>query len=281
MTDYHAIFSAESKVYHKWQSILLAHTHKQVQQPGSLICLLSGQEDPDFLDGYSQGQIVTSRIASYNVVNRDHFAGYNKNSSFCDYVTRTPTGNRVYLLLDPDMVFTRSWEPTLETGEEIGELVGYMDPDQESGKSVVRRYARRHADRVQAVGFPLVMRESALREIMDRWHLLTEVLRGDRWVREKLNWVTDMWAFSIACAEFEVRFRLGRNCSFTIDGDTDKPLIHYTYSSRSPSGYHFDKRSYTPWNPLPKLRSDVPAAGRQFHEIFDDFLKDKRGTSLR
>ncbi len=276
MQEYHALFSAETKPYFKWQSVLLAHTHKQVQQPGSLICLLSGQEDPGFLDGYSQGQIFPVRLVTYNAVNKDHFPGYNKDSALIDYLTKVPPGDRIYLLLDPDMVFTRSWVPTLETGEEIGELVGYMDPTKDPGKAVIKRYARRHGDQVQAVGFPLVMRESALREITDRWHILTEVLRGDLWVREKLNWVTDMWSFSIACAEAGVRFRLERNCSFTLDQETDRPLLHYTYSTHSRSGYHWDKRNYTPWNPLPPLKPDVPGAGRQFHEILDKFLKDRK-----
>src|SRR4051812_6307088 len=124
--DYHAIFSAESSAYQKWQSVLLAHTHKQVQQPGSLICLLAGQEDPGFFDGYSQGQIFPTRIASYHAINKDHFVGYNKNSSFLDYFTKTPVGDRVYLFLDPDMIFTRAWVPPLVAGEERGELTGYM-----------------------------------------------------------------------------------------------------------------------------------------------------------
>src|SRR3954469_2297085 len=115
MNNYHTIFSAESKLYMKWQSILLAYNHEQVQQPGSLTCLLSGQEDPGFLGGYP-GQIFPVRLATYNAVNRDHFAGYNRNAGFLEYLTKTLPGDQVYIMLDPDMVFTRAWAPTLSTG---------------------------------------------------------------------------------------------------------------------------------------------------------------------
>jgi hypothetical protein len=276
MHDYHAIFSAESNLYQKWQSILLTYTHKQVQQPGSLICLLSGREDPGFLDGHNHCQIIPSRLVSYNPVTKDHYVCYNRETAILDYLSKTTPGDRVYLILDPDMVFTKPWTPTLDTSEEVGELTWYMDPNQEPGRSVIRRYARKNPSHVQSVGWPVAMRESALRAVMDRWHLLTETLRGDPWSREKVNWVTDMWSFSIACAECGVRFRLERNASFPGDEETDRSLVHYTYATESRSGYRWDKRCYTAWDPLPPLKPDVPAAGKQLHKILNTFLKDRK-----
>jgi hypothetical protein len=240
-----------------------------VVQEGPLTALASVREGTALKD-YGI-EVVPTRWMSRHPITKDFYPPYNKPASFCDYFTTVPCRGEVLLLLDPDMVFVSPW--VVDGPEPVAESTSYMDP-KTSGKNIIRRHCKRNAGQVQPVGFPLIIPEQELRAIVDRWYILTEEMRDDKFTRKEAEWVTEMWGFSIAAAECGVRFREERRCSFSNENMHEGHcLIHFTYPTTSRSGYMWDKRKYRPWDPLPELKLDVPTAGKVLHGIIEEYRK--------
>lgn len=268
-----SIISAEDNPYQIWQLKLLSYTHQRVGQSGPLVFLLATPNKESSLDLGNHSQVIPSRLLSKHPVTGDFYPPYNKPASLLDYLSSVPPSDHIYLLLDPDMIFVSSWDPDLIKDRPIGEDTLYMNPYKDPGPFLIPRYCRRNHHLVQPLGFPIVIHDHLLRDIVDRWYLLTENMRSDVSTRSKAGWVSEMWAFTIACAEAGLVFQVQRNCSFSHDRQLNRPLIHYTYQTKSPSGYLWNKRNYTPWNSLPKLRHDVPESGKILHHILEEYIK--------
>jgi hypothetical protein len=259
--------SFEPGLYQDWQVELLAYTHRKVGQEGSLTALASVRGGVA-LKNYGI-EVIRTRWMAKHPLTRDHYPPYNKPASFCDYFSIEPYRGEMLLLVDPDMVFVNLWDH--KEGAMVAEETDYMNPVR-CGMNVIKRHCKRNADKVQPIGFPLIISEEALRAIVDRWYILTEEMRDDRFTRKEINWVCEMWAFSVAAAECGVSFRMERRCSFSNGNlNPSHSLIHYTYPTTSRSGFFWDKRRYRPWNPMPELKGDVPTAGKILHQIIEEY----------
>jgi hypothetical protein len=261
------VVSFEPGVYQDWQIELLAYTHRKVGQEGPLTALASVKSGARLKD-YGI-EVIRTRWMSRHPLTKDDYAPYNKAASFCDYFNVTPYRGEILLLVDPDMVFIRPWDR--KGDEQVAEATQYMDPIK-CGRNVIKRHCKRNPEKVQPIGFPLIIHEENLRAITDRWYILTEEMRGDKFTRKDVGWVCEMWGFSVAAAECGVEFKVERRCSFSNEAlNPSHSLIHYTYATTSRSGYHFDKRHYRAWNPMPLLKSDVPTAGVALHQIIEEY----------
>lgn len=246
---------------------LLAYTHRKVGQEGPLTALASVKGGVVLKD-YGI-EVIRTRWMSRHPLTKDFYPGYNKTSSLCDYFNMVPYRGEMLLLLDPDMVFVKPWDRNGNAS--VAEEISYMHPVR-CGRNIIKRHCKRNAEKVQPIGWPLIISEEELRVIADRWYVLTEEMRGNKFTLKEANWVTDMWAFSIVAAECDISFSVERRCSFSNDNlDTNHSLIHYTYPTSSKSGFHWDKRQYRPWSPMPTLRPDVPTAGQVLHQIIEEY----------
>jgi hypothetical protein len=258
--------SFEPGNYQDWQVELLAYTHRKVGQEGPLTALASVKSGAKLKD-YGI-EVIRTRWMSKHPLTKDHYPPYNKPASFCDYFSITPYRGEMLLLVDPDMVFVKPWDHSGDVS--VAEETAYMRP--ECGRNVIKRHCKRNADKVQPVGFPLIIAEEEFRSITDRWYILTEEMRGNKLTCKEVNWVVEMWAFSVAAAECGISFQVERRCSFSNENlNPSHSLIHYTYPTTSKSGFLWDKRQYKPWSPMPKLKSDVPTAGETLHQIIEEY----------
>jgi len=261
------IVSFEPGRYQDWQVELLAHTHRRVGQEGPLTALASVRNGTALKD-YGI-EVIPTRWMSRHPITKDHYPPYNKPASFCDYFTMVPSRGEMLLLVDPDMVFVGPWNRN--GAAPVAEETSYMHPVK-CGRNVIKRHCRRNASQVQPIGFPLIIQEEALRSITDRWYILTEEMRDDKFTRREVNWVCEMWAFSVAAAECGILFEVERRCSFSNEHlHPGHCLVHYTYPTTSRSGFHWDKRSYKPWSPMPELRPDVPTAYQALHQLVEEY----------
>jgi hypothetical protein len=261
------VVSFEPGDYQSWQVELLAYTHRRVGQEGPLTALASVKDGVP-LKNYGI-EVIQTRWMSKHPLTKDVYPPYNKPASFCDYFNAVPYRGEMLLLVDPDMVFVKPWDCNGDVF--VAEATSYMDPIK-CGKNVIKRHCKRNSDKVQPIGFPLIISEEALRSITDRWYILTEEMRDNKATRKEVSWIQEMWAFSIAAAECGIEFMVERRCSFTNDDlNPDHCLLHYTYPTVSKSGFHFDKRQYKAWSPMPKLRLDVPTAGVALHQIIEEY----------
>jgi hypothetical protein len=266
--DVRTIVSFEPGSYQDWQVELLAHTHRQVGQEGSITALASVRTGAVLKKDYGI-EIIRTRWMSRHPLTKDHYPPYNKPASFCDYFNMVPYRGEMLLLVDPDMVFVKPWDR--HGDDPVAEDTLYMHPVQ-CGRNVIKRHCRRNPGKVQSIGFPLIISEEAMRSMVDRWYILTEEMRDNKFTRKEVNWVCEMWAFSIAAAECGVEFKVERRCSFSNENlDPSHSLIHYTYQTTSRSGYWWDKRHYKPWTDMPALRPDVPTGGQVLHQIIQNY----------
>ena len=265
--DVRTVVSFEPGMYQDWQIELLAHTHRKVGQEGSLTALAS-VKDGIALKDYGI-EVIRTRWMSKHPLTKDHYPPYNKPASFCDYFNTVPYRGEMLLLLDPDMVFLKPWDRNGDAN--VAEETSYMHPVN-CGKNVVKRHCKRNADKVQSIGFPLIISEEELRAVADRWYILTEEMRSNRITHKEVDWVCEMWAFSVAAAECGVEFKVERRCSFSNEHlNSDHCLVHYTYPTTSKLGFLWDKRKYKPWTPMPKLRPDVPTGGQAMHQLIEEY----------
>jgi hydroxyproline O-arabinosyltransferase len=278
-TEYHRMIilvSADDSVYQRWQLELLAYTYFQVKQSGSLLYLISTHEKdlPKFAAGVT---VLPSRLLSHHPVSGDHYPPYNKPSAICAYLSHVDSSDsQVYLLLDPDMILVRPWFPDLGSGLPVGEYTSYMNPATPAARLIIQRHCRRNQHKIQPIGYPVVIQDHALREISDRWYILTEEMRADSRTRAMAGWVCEMWAFAVASAEVGIGYSMEHNSSFLHDPDLNRPVIHYTYDLTSSSGFYWGKRHYQPWDVLPPLREDLPGSGVIFHRVFSKFLQSRK-----
>jgi hypothetical protein len=271
--DVRTIVSFEPGDYQDWQVALLVHTHRRVAQEGHLTALASVKTGSALRD-YDGIEVVPTRWMSRHPLTKDSYPPYNKPASFCDYFTSVPCRDELLLLVDPDMVFVKPWNR--DGDDPVAEATSYMDPVAR-GKNIIKRHCKRNSDKVQPIGFPLIIPEQELRSIVDRWYVLTEEMRDDRLTRKEAGWVCEMWSFSVAAAECGVSFRVERRCSFSNENlHPDSCLIHYTYPTSSRSGFQWDKRGYRAWNPMPPLKDDVPTGGRVLHELIEEYRMSQR-----
>ena len=263
------LVSFEPGDYQSWQMELLAYTHRRVGQEGPMTALASVRGGA-VLKNYDGIEVIRTRWMSRHPLTKDHYPIYNKTASLCDYFSSTPERDEMLLLLDPDMVFVKTWN--LDGSDPVAEEINYMNPASPGGKSVIKRHCRRNAEKVQSIGYPLIIHERELRTIADRWHVLLEEMRNDKFTRKAVNWVCDMWAFNVAAAECGISFRVEKRCSFSNeDIRPDHCLVHYTYPTSSRSGFLWDKRQYRPWTPMPELKPDVPTGGQVLHQIIETY----------
>jgi hypothetical protein len=261
------LVSFEPGDYQSWQVELLAHTHRTVGQEGPLTALASVKSGVKLKD-YGI-EVIPTRWMSTHPVTKDQYPMYNKTASLCDYFNLVPCRDEMLLLLDPDMVLVGHWQCDDRTP--IAEKISYMETDKNKHR-IIRRHCKRNSDKVQPIGYPLIIHEEELRVIADRWYVLLEEMRADRLTRREAPWITDMHSFNIAAAECGVEFKMERRCSFANDRlDQNHCLLHYTYPITSRLGFHWDKRTYKAWSPMPKLKPDVPTAGVALHQIIEEY----------
>jgi hypothetical protein len=267
--DIRTMVSFEPGRYQDWQIELLTYTHCKVGQEGFLTALASVKDGVELKD-YGI-EVIRTRWMSRHPLTKDDYSPYNKPASFCDYFNIVPYRGEMLLLVDPDMVFVKPWNCNEDVN--VAEETSYMHPVQ-CGKRIIQRHCKRNPDKVQPIGFPLIISEEELRAIVDRWYILTEEMRSDRLTHKEGGWVCEMWAFSVAAAECGVSFNVERRCSFSNeDLNLGHSLIHYTYSTTSRSGFLWDKRHYKPWTEMPTLRDDVPTAGVVLHHIIEEYRR--------
>jgi hypothetical protein len=266
------ITSFEVGEYQNWQMELLYYSYQVCRQPGLftvLASLKSGVQLPKFPDGI---EVIPTRWVTKNVITGDRYPPYNKPASFCDYFSARTPQDEYLLLLDPDMVFVRAWSAPFDPPVPVAEDTGYMDPSSRVGKRIIARHCQKNKEAVQPIGFPILIHEHQLRWIVDRWHILTEEMRQSKETVEDATWICEMWAFSVAAAEAGVRFNMGRKCTFS--NDDLKPshnLIHYTYPTKSRSGFVWDKRKYHPWDKQPPIKQDVASSGVFLYNLIEEY----------
>jgi peptidyl serine alpha-galactosyltransferase len=268
----HTVFSTDGSLYQRWQADLLAYTHRKANQPGPLTWLYSASDPPPAFDG----QVFQTRAFSPHPVTNDHYPPYNRIGALSEWLAQSPPEEETLLLLDPDCVFITACDETVDRGHPIAHPILSMDVFNESHPELLKRYGYR-ADQLQGVGVPMLIHRDDLKALMPLYMEKTEVLRADPECREEIGWMSDMWGWAFAAADLGLRHERRELSRWQMDHVTDLPFIHYCYSSASAqTDWHWDKRRYEPWTPVPQPPPDVSRASVTLISVLNELAEIRR-----
>lgn len=252
--DLYVIYSIGDEERQEWPAELLDYSFRRSGQKGTLIRLVSGghreeAEIPLTPNGYTlvTPQFypelrwpVVNKVASLDLLMRK------LGRAFCQR-----NAESVLLFLDPDMIFTHSWDPQglVSRGKAFGQRwIGYGKP-----------YCERSTDSVEwcpPSGEPCLMYPFAI-TVADMEPLapliLKEALSGYQKCRD---WMADMTAFVVAMAQQELKINAIENfgiCNTWEESRNDKtaPILHYCQKVFDVEGNEIWNKGYTPWRRVP------------------------------
>jgi peptidyl serine alpha-galactosyltransferase len=267
----HTVFSVDGSVYQQWQADLLAYSHRKVGQPGPLTRLLSADgPSPRFA-----GRTFHTRPYCPHPATGDHYPPYNRIMALGAWLRKNPPAEEVILLLEPDCVFLAPLLPAepVSRGHPVSHPIGYMDPVPKA--ELLQKHCSR-PELVDAAGIPTVLiHRDDLMELVPLWIEKTENIRNDPKSLELIDggWIADMWGYTCAAAEIGLRHKLRPLARSQGEDQADLPIIHYCYdSSYAEHDWHWDKRTYRPWERVPDPPDEVPSVDKALIGLLNEWV---------
>eukprot|EP00898_Chlorokybus_atmophyticus_P003484 jgi/Chlat1/4136/Chrsp269S00808 len=184
-----------------------------------------------------------------------------KGSALAAFTRYILLGETDYLLVKPLA------QPNLARGEGMGFPFGYIIPTYPTIKEPMERLYPPElgplSDIPNTGNAPVMMRADDMTQVVQLWEQVVDVMEADAEAVEKLGWVREMYAFSIACAKAHVRMDLPPppNNVFMVQPPMDRSMgkaamMHYTwgtemYTKQVKDGkedytmvWTYDKRTY-------------------------------------
>jgi hypothetical protein len=269
-SEVHTVFSVDGSLYQRWQADLLAYSHHKVGQPGPLTRLLSADGPPTPF----AGRTFHTRSYCPHPVTGDYYPPYNRIMALRAWLTEAPPAEEVILLVEPDCAFLGPLTGELvRRGHPVSHPIGYMDPLPKT--ELLQRHCSR-PELVEPAGIPTVLiHRDDLMELIPLWIEKTEDIRNDPTSRKLLDggWISDMWGYTIAAAEMGLRHELRELARIQGEDQADLPIIHYCYaSSYAEHGWHWDKRTYRPWERVPDPPGEVPLVDKTLVGLLNEWV---------
>jgi len=239
----HTIFSAESTDYLNWQSQLLYWTHRDVKQPGKITRLLHSNKHDKLSD-----EIPTFLVGSYNPdpKSKDFYPPYNKPGGIMEWVVKADISEETILIVDPDCAFIQPIEREAQEGHPWGHHSWFMEP--KDHPDIVSRFCM-NPPQVQPVAVPLVIHRLDLEKVAGEWLTKTRAIRNHRASKIEVNWVAEMWGYTLAAAELGLKHELAETCFFPNSATVSAPVLHYSYAATA-GAWKWDKREWVPGKPI-------------------------------
>jgi len=272
-SDQYVVYSMSNSPYQRWQSDLLDFSVRESGQDGAIVRLCSMDDrfprmpparsqlgytlvTPSFADTrhdvvYKLAKLAR-RLLDREPDKRHHFYCLNKPfamKAFLDAHPHLGAGTKL-LWLDPDMVFSESWD-TSAAGVSEGHVVGqhWWGYDQQfATKHGAEEHQQHLVPQEQAMMFPFCMTVGDMRRIIDSFcRFSRELYLASR------SWLSEMYALVMAMSEANLDVHtipaLGtcNNWSGTLPDDRGARMAHYCQPMRDSDGRRvWAKWDYTP-----------------------------------
>ena len=224
-------------------------------------------------------QVIRTEPTSIHPESGDQYLPYNRLFSFQQWLSEHQPDGTV-LILDPDCVFRKPLNIEVTDGNPIGQ--DWQDFGiNEAFRSAIESASDVNIDELPALTWPALISCNDLRKIIARWIELTALIR-DKIAR----WESDMFAFVVACQEYDLKFDLQNNTAWTPWPNRkvkDASIIHFCQKIYNSAGDEiWWKQAYQPWDRLASTDAneeycsdllklvDEYAAIRQFETTLDD-----------
>jgi len=279
----YTIYSISNSPYQEWQADLLDFTFTKVKQPGSLIRVCS--DDAQFPHRERSRSNAGETVFTPNLskikwpfvrVGRRYFRVF-----WSRYTLEWPVMNKPgalkylfdhcdfsdddnLIFLDPDMVFTKPWNPPAEKGKVHGQKwKGYGKSYCESS-SIHPEFCP--ATENDCIMYPYAIKAGDLRVLIsDIERFAREGYQKGRQVGldQAALWMADMPAFQTAMTKHGLTMKPAENIGLCNNwnncDDKEAPILHYCQPMKDKSGQTlWDKRDYKAWDmpPDPSLASN-------------------------
>lgn len=287
---FYTVFSTNDTPYMQWQSELLEYSWKRAGQEGALVRLVA-TDHPDRLPAHEHAQCIPTRCWDHDPETGEFYPIYNKPSSLLEWLYHyRPEGT--VLFIDPDCVFRDPIKRRVAPGSPASQAWVRFPREQAGAESpfgLGRDYAflNEHCVRTdlatEPVMIPTLIHTSDLRRICARWLELCRIIRRNyRNADGEPRWESDMFAYLVACAEYEIQHEpvsLGVCTNWEPEEAADAPIIHYCQPILSKDGQEiFHKQSYKPWTWVDMDAEPRHDYGRDLVAIVNEHADARKGV---
>lgn len=165
-------------------------------------------------------------------------------------------GDQPVAILDPDMVFLRPLEPTVESHWGQASAHPVMEADRKA-KAQQLAHLVDDALRMPLVDLPWLLSAGDARRLAPRWLEFTERMVLDPPIRSLFGWMLDMWSFCLAAYSLGIAQDVSTRLTCVPGEDSvigDAWVLHYHRALV----HGFDKRIWMPGDPLEPVPTDEP-----------------------
>lgn len=274
------VYSISNSPYQEWQADLLDYSIKKVGQPGTVIRLVS--QDPK----YPNRKVPRSKIGM--TVETEDFSKYsdgysptNKPGSLVTLFKKHKLPPQaVAILCDPDMIFTKRWDPRPETP--MGTVYGQRWKGY--GKSYCSRTTSYSEDcpkdESEAIMYPFAMTVRDLGRILPRYYA------SSREYPKYRDWMVEMTALVVAQNDPKMGLKIvtvpniGLCNDWDNHNDEEAPLVHYCQSIKNKNGEEiWSKRRYRAWDPVPEPKMALNRVDRVVLSTIGEYLRETTHVS--
>jgi hypothetical protein len=287
---FYSVFSTNDSPYMQWQSDLLEYSWKRVEQDGVLIRLVA-TDTTETLPSQKYAQCVATQCWDVHPDTKDAYPIYNKPASLLEWVYRDRPEGTV-LLLDPDCVFRMPVKRRVAPGypasqawiDHVLQKPGPKNPfGLGTGFSFLADYCAKTDVRIDPVMIPTLIHTSDLRRMCARWLQLCGIVRDNYRNDEGLPiWEADMYAYLVACAEYDLQHEpisLGICTNWDPVKVPGAPIIHYCQPITDKDGIvRFGKHRYEPWNQIVLEAEPLHDYGGDLVNLINDYVSELTGN---
>ena len=249
--DLYILYSMSNSPYQEWQGDLLDFSFQHVNQPGTLIRIVTddtkypNRKVPESKVGY------TFYTPNYSKLNdKTDWPVMNKPGSMkylMDHVNFKP--GAILLFFDPDMIFTKKWIPKVQKGTVYTQRWKGYSQDYCKQTSIEPELCPDKEE--ECTMFPFAITASDMKTIAPT--LETFARNG---YLKKAQWMADMSAFVTSMAKHKLKVITVPNIALCNDwdnhNDPDAPILHYCQAARDKNKKEiWGKRRYKAWDTVP------------------------------
>jgi len=225
----HVFYSTSNSDYQNWQRDLLEYSFKKVNQPGKLWCYCSSNEHKVIPKTTHISKIETVVECPDYSKSVDPNISYCIANKFCSiklWLEQNPDLSGTVLLIDPDMIFTKKIDVTVEEGTVVGQL--WTDPGIEKHPVFQTYLPEEYKHELLAKNifmYPFCITIKDLKKIIDDYiHYCTIIYK------EEKRWESEMYGLVIAAflANLTIVGKdLGCCNNWTEFRNKEFPIVHY------------------------------------------------------
>ena len=269
------IYSISNSPYQEWQADLLDYSINKVKQPGTIIRIVSddpkypGRKLPKSKYGHTIGTEDYSKYAgNYSAMNKPG----GLKALFKDW--NFPK-NSVAILPDPDMIFTKPWDPRNRVTN--GKMYG------QKWKGYSQNYCKdttQFKENCPPVDDKTIMYPFAI-SVEDLKRITPKYYESSTNYKKKPNWMTEMTALVVAMHDPAIKLdiqtaeNIGLCNNWDNSNDLDAPIMHYCQTVKDNNGKTiWGKREYKAWDPVPEPSLAQNRVDREVLGMIKSYIKD-------